>query len=1108
VSEFETKEAVNASRLSIDYKRQFERITLVLLDMKAFKSVTGYSSVQTESWNDKSSSSSMKYFQRELCDIPKPRTRSTVTIWNLPDTILVNILGGLHIKDIFSFASAHPNFREIVDNCKCVLANASFYESWPFENNLHHFKRASNNGNFEATIKLAVAYLYKEGLTAEDTPEAGKAAADYLSRAEILTPGVFPFYWIFIRPPWSPDGSCCKVMAFNHLKDKVDETGDKNLAFGIALTQKLLRLSVQGASGAPGVVANQGVAHQGVAHQGDNKHDEAKYFRIAVENDSAAAAFFSLLDSFTEEPDKAKELERIRLLRCISAQNVLEARLNLMKHYARGNYGGISCHQAQDYVRDFFKASRPSCIHLTYSQGKTTDISRYILVDWLVEVVGMKDFSAHTLYLAVSMFDRFVSQRRVQRSHVQLLGVAAMVLSSRFLGFDILTIREAAWLTDNSYSYHDVVKAMGELVAVTRGDIRVPTLQDYVKVLVSLLGEAGPTAVLVEYVAMLCLLQAEMGQYSPAELAASCMLLARLLMDHADPWPGKLQEWTGFSQDYLSLCTFHIHKKCLLEGSELDYRETKLQAVKIRYSDANRHSVSNIEVIGHNELCRRLGVSGLVTHGNSTKAIKFRNTDELIMSPRRGRGNEFSAGMSWSPQKGSIDRRQAATPPIPPINNSHVLEDGVSGYDGDLEEDFDETFSDLLESDYDRSHQDESKDWDEDDSEDSKEMNSMDGEDSSLLCDEDTSLTKSIACLSSMCHARNNVNCRASFPASPSSCVSNCSCRNTGFGATISISPRISYGAISSSHARGDSPQPSSSSTFSESSLSPIPLVPGLVQNVRQCIPSGSIRPLSKSLHRGRNSSSKAVCNISFRDTNFVFNKGERSNSMHSLAITLSSTGASQCAITGQVSQNKESYGGFDRQSSVFCNPQMVTGAVNNKSPNASSSNSVSDLTTQKFSTVSSVSKDTFLSPPCGQSRISRSGCHAVMPNNGADNFISATPETSGKTLSIAGCLNFEQFSSPSGGSKSRSLRPDNPMERALSPRRSSKRVKLDYLNSDNPVSGSPSNGPGCVDSTYCDTSPSQWKPAAKTCEREVMLSDSGILSPTRKRKCSTSNSL
>lgn len=56
---------------------------------------------------------------------------------------------------------------------------------------------------------------------------------------------------------------------------------------------------------------------------------------------------------------------------------------------------------------------------------------RYILVDWLVEVAGMKDFSSHTLHVAVSMVDRFLKVHKTSRSKLQLLGVAAMLLCSR-----------------------------------------------------------------------------------------------------------------------------------------------------------------------------------------------------------------------------------------------------------------------------------------------------------------------------------------------------------------------------------------------------------------------------------------------------------------------------------------------------------------------------------------------------------------------------------------------------------------------------------------------------------------------------------------------------
>ena len=43
----------------------------------------------------------------------------------------------------------------------------------------------------------------------------------------------------------------------------------------------------------------------------------------------------------------------------------------------------------------------------------------------------------------------------------------------RWMNETIITIREASWLTDHTYTYDEVVRMMGELVAVFRGDLRV-----------------------------------------------------------------------------------------------------------------------------------------------------------------------------------------------------------------------------------------------------------------------------------------------------------------------------------------------------------------------------------------------------------------------------------------------------------------------------------------------------------------------------------------------------------------------------------------------------------------------------------------------------------
>ena len=136
------------------------------------------------------------------------------------------------------------------------------------------------------------------------------------------------------------------------------------------------------------------------------------------------------------------------------------------------------------------------------------------MVDWLVEVAIMKvnvsycffhlnftsvifflhpklillclfqDFPSQIVHIAVNCVDQYLMRRKVQRSELQLLGITCMLIAARlvignaffeqniykiqplckiyhlhrFQGKDIVTIREAAWLTDGTYKYEEVVR--------------------------------------------------------------------------------------------------------------------------------------------------------------------------------------------------------------------------------------------------------------------------------------------------------------------------------------------------------------------------------------------------------------------------------------------------------------------------------------------------------------------------------------------------------------------------------------------------------------------------------------------------------------------------
>lgn len=86
----------------------------------------------------------------------------------------------------------------------------------------------------------------------------------------------------------------------------------------------------------------------------------------------------------------------------------------------------------------------------------------------------VKEFSAHTLHQSIHLMDRYMKcNRSVQRSNLQLVGVACLVICSRFTSDVVITIWEACWLTDNTYKYQDVVKMMSSIIVSCRGNLRV-----------------------------------------------------------------------------------------------------------------------------------------------------------------------------------------------------------------------------------------------------------------------------------------------------------------------------------------------------------------------------------------------------------------------------------------------------------------------------------------------------------------------------------------------------------------------------------------------------------------------------------------------------------
>ncbi|KAM4697954.1 cyclin-F [Rhinophrynus dorsalis] len=616
------------------------------------------------------------------CFAAPPRRRvkrrpRVLTLLSLPEDVLLYILECLPAVDILSMQDVHPHLRSLVDTHSSVWARTSFQDIWPSPENLHLFERAAECGNFEACVKLGIAYLYNEGLSMSEDGRAevnGLKASHFFSMTERLNSGADPFVWLFIRPPWSTSGSCCKAVVFDSLKEECGEVKKEQSA-------RALKGSIQYC-----------LAKVLSLFDDEDRKKEALGMLETSASRGCLHSSYLLWESHqhTALSDPGRYLQSVRQLRDYAARGCWDAQISLAKTCGHRNQLGQEQRATAELVSQVFQSSHPiNKTSIFTTQKGMNDTMRYILIDWLVEVATMKDFSSLCLHMTVGMVDRYLKLRSVPRARLQLVGIACMVICTRFISKEILTIREAVWLTDNTYKYEDLVRMMGEIISALEGKIRMPTVVDYKDVLSHLLPLDRNTLHLCSYISELSLLYTELSVYSPAQLAAGALLLARILHKQALPWPAHLVESTGFTLECLTPCVVLLHKKCFHDDAPKDYRQVALTAVKQRFHDDLYDQISKDKVMEHSQLCTLLGAPLQDTESTTSPVPTAADLYPFLCSPA---GNKTKRRKEDGIQE---DRHSSVTTPTAELSNQEEsllgdfldwsLETSCSGYEGDHE---------------------------------------------------------------------------------------------------------------------------------------------------------------------------------------------------------------------------------------------------------------------------------------------------------------------------------------------------------------------------------------------------------------------------------------
>merc|ERR1711936_1129901 len=101
---------------------------------------------------------------------------------------------------------------------------------------------------------------------------------------------------------------------------------------------------------------------------------------------------------------------------------------------------------------------------------------RTVLVDWLIQVHSQFNLLQETLYLTVAILDRFLQDTacKIERKQLQLVGVAAMFIASKYEEMYAPEIGDFVYITDRAYTEPQIREMEMKILSTLSFDLGRP----------------------------------------------------------------------------------------------------------------------------------------------------------------------------------------------------------------------------------------------------------------------------------------------------------------------------------------------------------------------------------------------------------------------------------------------------------------------------------------------------------------------------------------------------------------------------------------------------------------------------------------------------------
>lgn len=217
---------------------------------------------------------------------------------------------------------------------------------------------------------------------------------------------------------------------------------------------------------------------------------------------------------------------------------------------------------------------------------------RGVLVDWLVEVHLKFKLMPETLYLTVNVVDRYLALKPVKRKELQLVGVAAMFLASKYEEIWSPEVRDFVYICDKAYTRQQIVEMERNVCIALGFMLTLPTSYHFVARYMKASGYIDQQfGFLCGFLLELALPDYDMLHYTYSQVAAAAVTLALKIADRKEQvWLTTCQDHSGHSVEHLKPVIAKL-QHLVVQAAQPD---ADMRAVYKKYSSSKYGEVTRL----------------------------------------------------------------------------------------------------------------------------------------------------------------------------------------------------------------------------------------------------------------------------------------------------------------------------------------------------------------------------------------------------------------------------------------------------------------------------------------------------------------------------------